>query len=258
MSTFGPAYRRLRPLCGAYLYPSMRGWPQAGGGVSGLDALFPPSYSLVRKHEGYYLNDPKDLGGETYAGVARKIWPSWSGWAVVDAWKRKMGRSLNTNEALPAESGIEAHVERFYNDRWNASKAGLIDDQDVANIFFDFYILAAKAVATFQEVLRDLGQSVSVDNVPGSQTMAAANAVNPAALYQKYKEARIQYHHDRVNSGAVSASFLPGWIKRTMDFPDKAVPIAIGGVLVAGTVLFFLLHKPANTWIKQQFKKLVA
>ena len=34
--------------------------------------------------EGGYANDPDDAGGETYRGIARKFWPTWSGWPIID------------------------------------------------------------------------------------------------------------------------------------------------------------------------------
>lgn len=256
MSTFNAAYQTLRPRYRNYLripdnLPLSRGTkgvqsPFGGFRGPGLSAAFDPAYSLLRKHEGYYVNDPEDLGKETYAGVARAIHPVWAGWAILDKYKRKVGRPLLTNEVVP---GMEEAVEQFYRSRWSLSRAGEIVSQDVANIYFDFYILAARAVATMQEVLRSMGQNVDVDNNIGSQTISAINAVNPEKLYQKYKSARIEYHKDRVASGAVSAKFLPGWLKRTMDFPDLLSPLPIAGMAAAGVTVFFIMHKPARDWL---------
>lgn len=253
MSQFLAAYQFIRPRRGNYFVLPLQGGDRVG--VMGLDAAFDPAYNLVRKHEGYYVNDPKDLGAETYAGVARAIHPTWQGWPILDAYKKKIGRLLVTNEVVP---GMEEAVEQFYRAQWSRSRAGEILDQNVANIYFDFYILAARAVATMQEVLNSLGQRVKVDNAIGPATIAAINAANPAKLYQRYKKARIRYHKVRVASGAVSAKFLPGWLKRTMDFPDMLQPLPVAGVALAGTALFFLLHKPAQQWLSNQLKPILA
>jgi len=41
----------------------------------------------VLKSEGGHANDPDDGGGETYRGIARKFWPQWAGWKIIDAAK---------------------------------------------------------------------------------------------------------------------------------------------------------------------------
>jgi hypothetical protein len=40
-------------------------------------AIFKSSYQLMHAHKGGYVKNPDDPGGETYRGVARKIWPRW-------------------------------------------------------------------------------------------------------------------------------------------------------------------------------------
>lgn len=211
-----------------------------------MGAVFAPAYTLVRKHEGYYLNDPDDVGGETYGGVARKIHPYWSGWPVIDRHKHNIGRTLATNEVIPT---AESHVETFFRQMWARSRAGEIKDQRVAEIFFDFYILASKAVATMQMVLNVLGRRVTIDNKIGPQTIAAINSVNPEKLYMLFKKARIAYHIDRVKRGLVSAKFLPGWIARTNNFPDLNTSGKVLGIVAASTLLFTILYKPSRTWM---------
>ncbi len=252
MARYALAYNKIRPILHNY-QDFGRMWVSKG--VSGLDAAFDPAYALVRKHEGYYLNHPEDKGGETYAGIARAFYPLWEGWAVLDAYKKQVGGYLMTNQIVP---GMEQLVKSFYETKWQQSRAGEIVSQDVANIFFDFYILAARAVATMQEVLNGMGQNLKVDNAIGAKTIAAINSVNAGKLYQRYKDARIKYHKSRVESGKVSAVFLPGWIKRTMQFPDIWSPLPIAGLAIGTTAAVFAFYPPANKWIKKQYKTLVA
>lgn len=208
-------------------------------------AQFLPAYRIVRQHEGYYLNDPKDHGGETYAGVARNFYPGWPGWVRIDVYKTVYGQP-RTNQQIP---GVETFVESFYKQKWNASRAGEIMSQQVANIFFDFYMLAAKATATIQQVVNSLGARVTVDNRIGSQTIAAINSVNPVKLYQRFKAARIEYHKYRVNKGLVDAKFLPGWIRRTEQFPDLTSSnpwLLTAGVLTVSTLYLTINSKTRN------------
>ena len=50
-------------------------------------ADFRTAYYLTMGHEGGYNNDPDDVGGETYKGIARNYHASWEGWKIVDMYK---------------------------------------------------------------------------------------------------------------------------------------------------------------------------
>lgn len=49
-----------------------------------MNENFLKSYDILIKHEGGYVNDPDDKGGETYKGIARKFNPDWKGWKIID------------------------------------------------------------------------------------------------------------------------------------------------------------------------------
>ena len=51
-------------------------------------ADFSKSIAVVLAHEGGYVSDPQDPGGETLYGIARNDFPTWPGWASVDTYKR--------------------------------------------------------------------------------------------------------------------------------------------------------------------------
>ena len=52
-------------------------------------ALFTPAFTLSKINEGGWVNDPNDIGGETYRGISRKFNPKWNGWSVIDEMKKK-------------------------------------------------------------------------------------------------------------------------------------------------------------------------
>ncbi|MEA4981423.1 MAG: glycosyl hydrolase 108 family protein [Paludibacter sp.] len=88
----------------------------------------------VLKHEGGYVDDPDDTGGETYKGVSRRNWPYWSGWAFVDQAKKQSGFPAS----LTKISGLNDSVISFYRDNfWNKVGGDMIDDQDIANLLVD-------------------------------------------------------------------------------------------------------------------------
>ena len=50
-------------------------------------ADFATAYAPLAGFEGGWCNVPGDSGGETYAGIARRYWPDWPGWKLIDGEK---------------------------------------------------------------------------------------------------------------------------------------------------------------------------
>jgi lysozyme family protein len=199
-------------------------------------ADFLPAYNLVKKYEGYYVNNPLDRGGETYAGVARNFWPDWSGWPAIDAHKKKLGRAIKTNEKIP---NMESHVTAFYQMLWNKNRFGEIADQAVANIAYDWFVNSGGT--GIKGVQRVAG--ARPDGVLGSDSLKAINSKNPAQLHDAIKTARINFYNDLVKRKPDQATFLKGWLARINSFPTLTTAAAsLAGVLLLGG-LFFLLTR---------------
>jgi lysozyme family protein len=203
----------------------------------------------VKPIEGGYANVVGDKGGETYAGIARNFWPSWSGWPYIDA--QKAGGVIKWNKKFPA---LDSQVRSFYQALWDRNFFGKINNQNVANILFDWFVnsgsIAIKTTPqeTFgvQEILVDrFGQKISVDGGMGAQTINAINSVDNAKLYNEIKKERKIFYDWLVNRDPGQQKFYSGWIARLKTFPDVAVAAAAGlGILVllgAGVAVFFLV-----------------
>lgn len=164
------------------------------------------------KHEGGYANNPKDSGGETYQGVARRWHPDWAGWLILDqipnkAWNR-------TYEEL------DDYVAAFYQENfWNPYKLSKIASQQVANVLFDWFVNSGNEVKQVQTILRDqFGQAIKVDGSLGANTIAAINAVNPFKLVEAVVQARVEYYKNGVAQGWLDQSFLDGLVARAEDY----------------------------------------
>ena len=195
-------------------------------------AQFEPAYRIVQKNEGGYLNDPQDHGGETYRGIARNFFPGWEGWKTIDRYSSPP-RILRTGEIINDQI-LEQQVRSFYYNLWQKKGMPHINNQDVANIFFDFIVLAKSAVAAMQQTLSEMGFAVVADNKIGGKTISAINASDPVKLHDRFKKKRSEYHHNRVQRGLVSSIWLPGWLKRTAQFPSlgkKNILITVAVVL---------------------------
>ena len=52
---------------------------------------FEQCLAMVLKHEGGFVNHPKDPGGMTNLGVTRKVWEEWVGHSVDELTMRSLG-----------------------------------------------------------------------------------------------------------------------------------------------------------------------
>lgn len=97
-------------------------------------ADFNAAYAVTREHEGGYVNDRDDKGGETYKGIARNFHPDWPGWRIVDQKKKEKNFPMN----LELVKDLQELVKQFYQARfWNALRLGEIQYQPIANELFD-------------------------------------------------------------------------------------------------------------------------
>ena len=102
-------------------------------------ADFNNAFNKVIQHEGGYVNDPSDPGGETYKGVARKIFTKWDGWLLVDTAKQKSGFPAN----LEQNADLQQRVKNFYElNFWDKVNGDKITNQTIAESIFDFAVNA--------------------------------------------------------------------------------------------------------------------
>lgn len=207
-------------------------------------AEFGPAYLLERKYEGFYVNNPLDKGGETYAGIPRNpgYHPEWPGWPVLDAYKARIGRAIKTNEPIP---DLEPYVQAFYQGIWNQKNFGAIKSQDVANIVFDFYINSGSSgIKQTQMVLRDTFKaSLAVDGVLGPDTLSVINSQDPVLLNNAIKERRISFYQSLVDNNPSQSVFLPGWLSRINDFPTLTkAGIGLAGIATVVGIFFLVRY----------------
>lgn len=224
--------------------------------------------SKLDANEGGYANDPRDIGGETYRGIARKFHPTWPGWARIDAEKRAKGGTLPNNYRVK-DAALDAAVDAFYKATfWDVVGGDRIRHQPLAELFADSAVGGIPlAVKMMQRTLRSLPfrQNVAVDGKVGPQTLNAMNAVDARQLHNVYKEARRSYYLYRVGQLPTSSPwytffieigkkvatdqvvFLNSWLRRLDQWPDFILEhkAAISGTAVAalGVVLAVVAYK---------------
>jgi lysozyme family protein len=179
-------------------------------------ALFEPAFNELIKHEGGYVNDPDDHGGETYRGISRKNWPGWNGWADVD--KIKSGHpqvgaihELPLQKALNSNADLQGRVKEFYRRNFWMPPMEAMSDQALANWLFD------KAVNMgVRQAYKLMQRAVHVDEdgVIGLQTMRGINAADPVQLLADCRDQAKRFYVNLALHDPSQTRFLNGWLAR--------------------------------------------
>lgn len=150
-------------------------------------ANFNIAIGLTLQHEGGYVNDPNDSGGETNFGITQADMP---GVSIKD---------------LTVEQATAYYLEHY----WKALYSQ-IESQTLANKIFDMGVLAGvgTAVKMLQIVL-----GLAADGSFGPLTLLHLNQVGDAIL-PAYM-ARMELHYKEVVvTNPKDAEFLKGWERR--------------------------------------------
>jgi lysozyme family protein len=173
-------------------------------------ADFNNAFQLMIAHEGGYVNDPDDPGGETYKGVARKIFSKWSGWIIVDTLKRQSGFPAS----LDKDADLQEAISDFYRvNFWDKINGDKIANQEVANSIFDFGVNAGTGTsASLAQVVVD----VKSDGVIGNDSLTAINAFNSEHFLAAFTVAKIARYVTIVKKRPTSQKYFYGWVRRAL------------------------------------------
>lgn len=166
-------------------------------------ADFAPSFEkMIRNEGGFVLHEvPGDRGGQTYAGIARNIHPSWQGWEIIDR------QELDN-------AGLTQLVRDFYKEHfWDRVKGDDISHQGIAESLFDFAVNAGVRTAS---KLAQLVVDATPDGVIGARTVAKLNDIDEEAFIPRYALAKIARYAEICKRNPVQKKFLLGWINRTL------------------------------------------
>jgi lysozyme family protein len=155
-------------------------------------ASFSKFIAPLLKHEGGYVWDKADKGGETYRGIARNYHPGWPGWKVVDAKKVAAGGSIKKGTIYPE---LENDVIAFYQNRfWNPIKGAEIKTQEIADIIADWFINGGLSWSNIQKEINKLGQKIGVDGAVGPVTIKALNTVDQKKIWEAIRQLREDHY----------------------------------------------------------------
>jgi lysozyme family protein len=174
-------------------------------------ANFSTYFPTLLKHEGGFVNHPKDPGGATNKGVTFQTFK-------LNA-KPLLGiePTLDSLKALSDEQALKIYRVKY----WAPVCGDEIKSQRIAEFLFDFYVNAGKnGVRVLQKLLVDRGFKITVDGVCGPETYEAVNRDDERPLFNAYKQRRIAYYHALIARKPECKVFLKGWLNRVNSFPD--------------------------------------
>ena len=147
---------------------------------------------VVLHHEGGYVNDPKDPGGETNFGIAKRSHPD------VDI------------KNLTKDGAKEIYKEHY----WDRNK---VEDlpEDLRHIYFDMCVNQGRgrAVKIMQRAANAKGADLVVDGGMGPKTIAAMDGVE----LQRVRAYRVKYYADLVTRKPDLEKFYFGWFRRGLE-----------------------------------------
>ena len=158
------------------------------------------SFEFMLQSEGGYVNHPQDPGGRTNLGVTQRVWEEW------------VGRESNEKEM---RSLTPAMVAPLYKRKfWDTCKCDELP-AGVDYLVFDFAVNAGPGRSA--KILQT-AVGTTPDGAIGPKTLAAVRAQDPAALIDKFSDAKEAFYR----SLPTFETFGKGWLNRVAAVKIKA------------------------------------
>jgi len=149
----------------------------------------------VLEHEGGYVNDPNDLGGETNFGISKKAYPD------VDI------------KNLTREEAKEIYKDGYW-DRYKIEKM----PENLRYVYFDMvlnmgYGNAAKVVQRAANGKNDESMRLEIDGAVGPTTRKALEEVE----LERVRCYRVKHYMSIIDRRPEQERFLFGWFRRALE-----------------------------------------
>lgn len=148
---------------------------------------------VVLKHEGGYVNDPKDPGGETKYGISKRAYPD-----------------------VDIKGLTEVEAKKIYKkDYWDRAKVDTVS-KDLKHIYFDMAVNMGRgrAVKILQEAANGKNKNkIDVDGGLGPATRRALEGVE----LERVRAYRVKYYANLVERKSDLEKFYFGWFRRSME-----------------------------------------
>lgn len=170
-------------------------------------ANFDLYFETLIKHEGGFVNHPKDPGGATNLGITDKLDGKTDG--LVDVNGDSKG-DVKIKELRKDQAKLI--YKRLF---WDALKADEIKSQSVAEILFDFAVNSGVGTAAraIQKIV-----NVAQDGNIGPKTLLEINKKEASQLFEEIKTFRKQFYARIIVANPKLKTFEKGWNNRINSF----------------------------------------
>ena len=154
---------------------------------------FKDAVKIVLKHEGGYVDDPVDPGGETKYGISKRAYP------FLDI------KNLTIKQAS----------DIYFKDYWLKAKVSKVPEE-LRMIYFDMVVNMGKsrAVKILQEAITAKGVKTTIDGGIGPQTIS--NALKSGLEPERLRSYRVKYYADLVNRKPKLGKYWYVWYRRAV------------------------------------------
>lgn len=158
------------------------------------DAIFDVAIATVLQHEGGYVCDPHDAGGETKYGICARSYPG------LDI------KNLTVDKAKAI----------YFSDFWLQPRINRLPGVLLPSKVLDTAVLVGPetAIHLLQQCIGAQGVPCLVDGVIGPTTIAACSKVDLSKVLTAYRAALKQHYVDIVANRPSQSRFLSGWLAR--------------------------------------------
>lgn len=167
---------------------------------------FDHCFEMLLKHEGGYVNHPKDPGGRTNLGVTQRVYEAWVGREVDEA----VMRALTPDDVAPI------YRANYWDAVWGDHLPSGVNFSA-----FDWAVNSgpARAIKALQRIVG----SVS-DGVMGPKTMQAVMDMDPVKIIDMMYEERQRFYQGL----STFDTFGRGWTRRNKETRQAALLMAEG------------------------------
>ena len=186
-------------------------------------ADFKKEYDKTMSHEGGYVHDPDDAGGETYKGVARRFHPGWEGWSIIDGAKEES----DFPKCLDLDMRLQSLIESFYKQHyWDCFQGDKIPSQRVAGELFDTGVNMGnkRAVKFLQRALNYLNRDGKMfpdmvdDGILGPGTLKSLSIIlnkdGDDLLFKIMNVLQAQHYLNYMSKSPTQEKYCRGWFNR--------------------------------------------
>ncbi|WP_380197970.1 glycoside hydrolase family 108 protein [Klebsiella pneumoniae] len=174
--------------------------------------LFSKISSVILQHEGGYVNDPNDRGGETNMGITIATWRAYA--------PSDLGIEATTN-TLRNMTKEQAEII-YYNHYWEPKGFCKLETIKIALMLYDWTITSGRAVTQVRKMLHnEYNINLVVSNTMDDDMIHCINAIeDQEQLLSRIAEVRKKYYRSlTITNGEPNTQvrFLTGWINRVND-----------------------------------------